>query len=71
MDQKVGKCTDKMFSKRLIWTASASALIALLFAEINPRLWEHEEMAVYSVNQTELFRYITKTSEVPEVSTVY
>ena len=40
---------------------------AVLFVEVDPTKWYHEQTAVYSVDKNELFDYITSPGDVKDV----
>ena len=60
---------SKMLSgKRRLIAGLAGVVAAVLFVEVDPMKWYHEQAAVYSVDKNELFDYITSPGEVKEVS---
>ena len=54
--------------KRRLIAGLAGVVAAVLFVEVDPMKWYHEQAAVYSVDKNELFDYITSPGEVKEVS---
>ena len=53
--------------KRRFIAGLAGVVAAVLFVEVDPMKWYHEQTAVYSVDKTELFDYITSPGDVQDV----
>ena len=54
--------------KRRLIAGLAGVVAAVLFVEVDPMKWYHEQSAVYSVDKNELFDYITSPSDVKDVT---
>ena len=53
--------------KRRLIAGLAGVVAAVLFVEVDPMKWYHEQTAVYSVDKNELFDYITSPGDVKDV----
>ena len=53
--------------RRRLIAGLSGVVAAVLFVEVDPTKWYHEQTAVYSVDKNELFNYITSPGEVKEV----
>ena len=54
--------------KRRLIAGLAGVVAAVLFVDVDPMKWYHEQSAVYSVDKNDLFNYITSPGDVKDVS---